>query len=112
VHHQTWVLEHKAKEDKVFHAKCAEYLTGQLSIALPAPSKLANFDKHRGVSIEADADETERPPGEPAQLNKSDKKTIWTWLLYTKVQRAEAQQIHKRQKEEVQHKPHPAHAPA
>jgi hypothetical protein len=94
-------LEHKAKEDEVFHAKRMEYLVGQLSVAPPIPSKLADFDEHGGVSVGADAEEMEGPPGKPAQLDESDEKLIWTWLLYTKVQRAEVRRICKHEKEEV-----------
>ncbi|KAH9075646.1 hypothetical protein EDB83DRAFT_2312084 [Lactarius deliciosus] len=40
------------------------------------------------VRADADADSTvtEGPPGDPAQLDKSDEKTIWSWLLYIEVQ--------------------------
>jgi hypothetical protein len=43
----------------------------------------------------------EGPPGKPAQLDELDEKLIWTWLLYTKVQRAEVRRIRKHEKEEV-----------
>ena len=56
-----WVSERKAKEDKVYHAKRAEYITGWPSVAPPVPSKLADFDEHGGVSTGADADEAEGP---------------------------------------------------
>ncbi|KAH8989999.1 hypothetical protein EDB86DRAFT_1822720 [Lactarius hatsudake] len=50
VRRRTWVLERKAKEDEVFHAKRAELLAGRLSVAPPVPSKLADFDERGGVS--------------------------------------------------------------
>jgi hypothetical protein len=99
VRRRTWVSERKAKEDEVFHAKRAEYLAGRLSVAPPVPSKLADFDERGGVSAGADADETEEPPSEPAQLDDSDEKTIRTWLLYTEARRAEARRKRKREKE-------------
>jgi hypothetical protein len=99
VRRRTWVSERKAKEDEVFHAQRAEYLAGRLSVAPPVPSKLADFDERGGVSAGADADETEGPPSEPAQLDESDEKTIRTWLLYTEARRAEARRVRKREKE-------------
>ena len=99
VRRRTWVSERKAKEDEVLHAKRAEYLAGRLSVAPPVPSKLADFDERGGVSAGADADETEAPPAEPAQLDESDEKTIRTWLLYTEARRAEARRVRKREKE-------------
>jgi len=51
------------------------------------------------VSAGADAEETEGPPGEPAQLDESDEKTIRTWLLYTEARRADARRLRKREKE-------------
>jgi hypothetical protein len=90
VRRRTWVSERKAKEDEVFHAKRAELLAGRLSVAPPVPSKLADFDERGGVSAGADADDTECPPSEPAQLDESDEKTIRSWLLYTEARRAEA----------------------
>jgi hypothetical protein len=99
VRRRTWVSERKAKEDEVYHAKRAEYLAGRLSVAPPVPSKLADFDERGGVSAGADADETEGPPSEPAQLDESDEKTIRTWLLYTEARRAEARRVRKREKE-------------
>ena len=99
VRRRTWVCERKAKEDEVYHAKRAEYLAGRLSVAPPVPSKLADFDERGGVSAGADADETEGPPSEPAQLDESDEKTIRTWLLYTEARRAEARRVRKREKE-------------
>ncbi|KAI0294292.1 hypothetical protein B0F90DRAFT_1758040 [Multifurca ochricompacta] len=96
---RTWVSERKAKEDEVFHAKRAELLAGRLSMAPPVPSKLADFDERGGVSAGADADGTEGPPGEPAQLDESDEKTIRMWLLYTEARRAEARRVRKREKE-------------
>jgi len=95
----TWVSERKAKEDEVFHAKRAELLASRLSVAPPVPSKLADFDERGGVSAGADADDTEGPPGEPAQLDESDEKTIRSWLLYTEARRAEARRVRKREKE-------------
>ncbi|KAH8984983.1 hypothetical protein EDB86DRAFT_3219199 [Lactarius hatsudake] len=88
VRRRTWVLERKAKEDEVFHAKRAELLAGRLSVAPPVPSKLADFDERGGG-----------PPGEPAQLDESDEKTIRSWLLYTEARRAEARRVRKREKE-------------
>jgi hypothetical protein len=82
-----------------------------LSIALPVPSKLADSDERGGVSMGADVDKTEGPPGEPARLDKLAKKMIWTWLLYTEARRVEARRVHKCKKE-VRREPHPAHAPA
>jgi hypothetical protein len=99
VRRRTWVCERKAKEDEVYHAKRAESLAGRLSVAPPVPSKLADFDERGGVSAGADADETEGPPSEPAQLDESDEKTIRTWLLYTEARRAEARRVRKREKE-------------
>lgn len=99
VRRRTWVSERKAKEDEVFHAKRAELLAGRLSVAPPVPSKLADFDERGGVSAGADADGTEGPPGEPAQLDESDEKTIRSWLLYTEARRAEARRVRKREKE-------------
>ena len=99
VRRRTWVSERKAKEDEVFHAKRAESLAGRLSVAPPVPSKLADFDERGGVSAGADADDTEGPPGEPAQLDESDEKTIRSWLLYTEARRAEARRVRKREKE-------------
>ncbi|KAH9972915.1 hypothetical protein BJV74DRAFT_953885 [Russula compacta] len=99
VRRRTWVSERKAKEDEVLHAKRAEYLAGRLSVAPPVPSKLADFDERGGVSAGADADETEAPPAEAAQLDESDEKTIRTWLLYTEARRAEARRVRKREKE-------------
>jgi hypothetical protein len=99
VRRRTWVSERKAKEDEVFHAKRAEYLAGRLSVAPPVPSKLADFDERGGVSAGADANETEGPPAEPAQLDESDEKTIRTWLLFIEARRAEARRIRKREKE-------------
>ena len=99
VRRRTWVSERKAKEDEVYHAKRAEYLAGRLSVAPPVPSKLADFDERGGVSAGADADETEGPPSEPAQLDESDEKTIRTWLLFTEARRAEARRVRKREKE-------------
>jgi len=99
VRRRTWVSERNAKEDEVLHAKRAEHLAGRLSVAPPVPSKLADFDERGGVSAGADADETEGPPGEPAQLDESDEKTIRTWLLYTEARRAEARRVRKREKE-------------
>lgn len=95
----TWVSERKAKEDEVFNAKRAELLAGRLSVAPPVPSKLADFDERGGVSAGADDDGTEGPPGEPAQLDESDEKTIRSWLLYTEARRAEARRVRKREKE-------------
>jgi len=97
VRRRTWVSERKAKDDEIFHAKLAESLAARLSVAPPVPSKLADFDERGGVS--AGADETEGPPGEPAQLDESDEKTIRSWLLYTEARRAEARRIRKREKE-------------
>ncbi|KAH9961032.1 hypothetical protein BC827DRAFT_1204557 [Russula dissimulans] len=97
VRRRTWVSERKAKDDEIFHAKRAESLAGRLSVAPPVPSKLADFDERGGVS--AGADETEGPPGEPAQLAESDEKTIRSWLLYTEARRAEARRVRKREKE-------------
>ncbi|KAI9437061.1 hypothetical protein BJY52DRAFT_627670 [Lactarius psammicola] len=99
VRRRTWVSERKAKEDEVFHAKRAELLAGRLSVAPPVPSKLADFDERGGVSAGADTDGTEGPPGEPAQLDESDEKTIRSWLLYTEARRAEARRVRKREKE-------------
>jgi len=99
VRRRTWVSERKAKEDEVFHAKRAELLAGRLSVAPPVPSKLADFDERGGVSAGADANDTEGPPGEPAQLGESDEKTIRSWLLYTEARRAEARRVRKREKE-------------
>ncbi|KAH9032870.1 hypothetical protein EDB85DRAFT_1163821 [Lactarius pseudohatsudake] len=99
VRRRTWVSERKAKEDEVFHAKRAELLAGRLSVAPPVPSKLADFDERGGVSAGADADGTEGPPGEPAQLDESDEKTIRSWLVYTEARRAEARRVRKREKE-------------
>lgn len=99
VRRRTWVSERKAKEDEVFHAKRAELLAGRLSVAPPVPSKLADFDERGGVSAGADADDTVGPPGEPAQLDESDEKTIRSWLLYTEARRAEARHMRKREKE-------------
>ena len=65
----------------------------------PVPSKLPDFDERGGVSAGADAEETEGPPGEPAQLDESDEKTIRTWLLYTEARRADARRLRKREKE-------------
>ncbi|KAH9069359.1 hypothetical protein EDB83DRAFT_2518494 [Lactarius deliciosus] len=79
VRRRTWVSERKAKEDEVFHAKRAELLAGRLSVQT--------------------ADGTEGPPGEPAQLDESDEKTIRSWLLYTEARRAEARRVRKREKE-------------
>ncbi|KAH9992827.1 hypothetical protein BJV77DRAFT_1001288 [Russula vinacea] len=50
-------------EDEVFHAKRAEHLASRFGVSPP-----------RGG-------ETEGPPGEPAQLDESDEKTIRTWHL-------------------------------
>jgi hypothetical protein len=94
-----WVSERKAKEDEVFHAKRAEHLASRLSVSPPVPSKLPDFDERGGVSAGADAEETEGPPGEPAQLDESDEKTIRTWLLYTEARRADARHLRKREKE-------------
>ena len=99
VRRRTWVSERKAKEDEVYHAKRAELLAGRLSVAPPVPSKLADFDERGGVSAGADADDTECPPSEPAQLDESDEKTIRSWLLYTEARRAEARHLRKREKE-------------
>ena len=99
VRRRTWVSERKAKEDEVYHAKRAENLASRLSVAPPVPSKLADFDERGGVSAGADAEETEGPPGEPAQLDESDEKTIRTWLLYTEARRADARRLRKREKE-------------
>ena len=99
VRRRTWVSERKAKEDEVFHAKRAELLAGRLSVAPPVPSKLADFDERGGVSAGADADDTVGPPGEPAQLDESDEKTIRAWLLYTEAQRAKARHVRKLEKE-------------
>jgi hypothetical protein len=99
VRRRTWVSERKAKEDEVFHAKRAELLAGRLSVAPPVPSKLADFDERGGVSAGADADDTVGPPGEPAQLDESDEKTIRSWLLYTEARRADARRERKRVKE-------------
>jgi hypothetical protein len=99
VRRRTWVLERKAKEDEVFHAKRAELFAARLSVAPPVPSKLADFDERGGVSAGADADDTEGPPSEPAQLDESDEKTIRSWLLYTEARRAEARRVRKREKE-------------
>jgi hypothetical protein len=99
VRRRTWVSERKAKEDEVFHAKHAELLAGRLKVAPPVPSKLADFDERGGVSAGADADGTEGPPGEPAQLAESDEKTVRSWLLYTEARRAEARRERKREKE-------------
>ena len=63
------------------------------------PLKLADFDKQGGISVGADADDTIGPPGEPAQLDESDEKTIWVWLLYTEVQSAKARHVRKLEKE-------------
>ena len=43
----------------------------------------------------------EGPTGEPVRLDESDEKTTRTWLLYTEVQRVEAQQVRMREKEHV-----------
>ena len=51
------------------------------------------------MSAGADAEETEGPPGEHAQLDESDEKTIRTWLLYTEARRADARRLRKREKE-------------
>ena len=99
VRRRTWVSERKAKEDEVYHAKRAEHLASRLSVAPPVPSKLADFDERGGVSAGADAGETEGPPGEPAQLDESDEKTIRTWLLFTEARRADARRLRKREKE-------------
>jgi hypothetical protein len=99
VRRRTWVSERKAKEDEVYHAKRAEHLASRLSVAPPVPSKLPDFDERGGVSAGADAEETEGPPGEPAQLDESDEKTIRTWLLYTEARRADARRLRKREKE-------------
>ncbi|KAF8496866.1 hypothetical protein F5888DRAFT_370891 [Russula emetica] len=99
VRRRTWVSERKAKEDEVYHAKRAELLASRLSVAPPVPSKLPDFDERGGVSAGADAEETEGPPGEPAQLDESDEKTIRTWLLYTEARRADARRLRKREKE-------------
>ncbi|KAH9961694.1 hypothetical protein BGW80DRAFT_890683 [Lactifluus volemus] len=99
VRRRTWVLERKAKDDEILHAKHAEHLADRLSVAPPVPSKLADFDERGGVSAGADADDTEGPPGEPAQLHESDEKTVRTWLLYTEARRAEARRVRKREKE-------------
>lgn len=99
VRRRTWVSERKAKEDEVDHAKRAEHLASRLSVAPPVPSKLPDFDERGGVSAGADAEETEGPPGEPAQLDESDEKTIRTWLLYTEARRADARRLRKREKE-------------
>ena len=99
VRRRTWVIERKAKEDEVFNAKRAELLAGRLSVAPPVPSKLADFDERGGVSAGADADDTVGPPGEPAQLDESDEKTIRAWLLYTEAQRAKARHVRKLEKE-------------
>jgi hypothetical protein len=96
---RTWVSERKAKEDEVFHAKRAEHLASRLSVSPPVPSKLADFDERGGVSAGADAEETQGPPGEPAQLDESDEKTVRTWLLYTEARRADARHLRKREKE-------------
>ena len=94
-----WVSERKAKEDEVFHAKRAEHLASRFGVSPPVPSKLPDFDERGGVSAGADAEETEGPPGEPAQLDESDEKTIRTWLLYTEARRADARHLRKREKE-------------
>jgi hypothetical protein len=99
VRRRTWVSERKAKEDEIYHAKRAEHLASRLSVAPPVPSKLPDFDERGGVSAGADAEETEGPPGEPAQLDESDEKTIRTWLLYTEARRADARRLRKREKE-------------
>jgi hypothetical protein len=99
VRRRTWVSERKAKEDEVYHAQRAEHFASQLSVAPPVPSKLADFDERGGVGAGADAEETEEPPGETAQLGKSDEKTIRTWLLYTEARRADARRLRKREKE-------------
>jgi hypothetical protein len=99
VRRRTWVSERKAKEDEVYHAKRAELLASRLSVAPPVPSKLPDFDERGGVSAGADAEETEGPPGEPAQLDESDEKTIRTWLLFTEARRADARRLRKREKE-------------
>jgi len=99
VRRRTWVLERKAKDDEILHAKHAELLSDRLSVAPPVPSKLADFDERGGVSAGADADDAEGPPGEPAQLHESDEKTVRTWLLYTEARRAEARRVRKREKE-------------
>ena len=99
VRRRTWVSERKAKEDEVYHAKRAEHLASRLSVAPPVPSKLPDFDERGGVSAGADAEETEGPPGEPAQLDESDEKTIRTWLLFTEARRADARRLRKREKE-------------
>jgi hypothetical protein len=99
VRRRTWVSERKAKEDEVYHAKRAEHLASRLSVAPPVPSKLPDFDERGGVSAGADAEETEGPPGEPAQLDESDEKTIRTWLLFTEARRADARRSRKREKE-------------
>ena len=96
---RTWVSERKAKEDEVLHAKHAEHLASRLSVSPPVPSKLPDFDERGGVSAGADAEETEGPPGEPAQLDESDEKTIRTWLLFTEARRADARRLRKREKE-------------
>jgi hypothetical protein len=99
VRRRTWVSERKAKEDEVYHAKRAEHLASRLSVAPPVPSKLPDFDERGGVSAGADAEETEGPPSEPAQLDESDEKTIRTWLLFTEARRADARRLRKREKE-------------
>ncbi len=99
VRRRTWVSERKAKEDEVYHAKRAEHLASRLSVAPPVPSKLPDFDERGGVSAGADAEEAEGPPGEPAQLDESDEKTIRSWLLYTEARRADARRLRKREKE-------------
>ena len=99
VRRRTWVSERKAKEDEVLHAKHAEHLASRLSVSPPVPSKLPDFDERGGVSAGADAEETEGPPGEPAQLDESDEKTIRTWLLFTEARRADARRLRKREKE-------------
>jgi hypothetical protein len=99
VRRRTWVSERKAKDDEVFQAKRAEHLASRLSVSPPLPSKLPDFDERGGVSAGADAEETEGPPGEPAQLDESDEKTIRTWLLFTEARRADARRLRKREKE-------------
>ena len=99
VRRRTWVSERKAKEDEFYHAKRAEHLASRLSVAPPVPSKLPDFDERGGVSAGVDAEVTEGPPGEPAQLDDSDEKTIRTWLLYTEARRADARRLRKREKE-------------
>ncbi|KAI0261743.1 hypothetical protein BC834DRAFT_426501 [Gloeopeniophorella convolvens] len=96
VRRRTWVSERKAKEDEIYHAKQAEALAGQLSVAPPVPSKLADFDERGGVSAGADADSMD---SEPAQSVQSHEKSIRAQLLRTEWYRAEARRVRKREKE-------------